>query len=1313
MLGQTAQTQEGDGASGNVYPFRVGGKSTVVMSDYHICKYDAILGVLICIGDDANVLVLGKEMCRELLPLPHGVHWLDAFVYTGTTSFLVLSSESLLCMDYSTGVSGEGNSALRCAGPGAQFTCLHVAQGLTCGAVGRKDGWVSYFRFELVSNNPEERPQLRWAALETNVLSFCLPFCKSPNAILDTTPASRSKFFAGGSLLSIDSYPSNPNALIGVVAGVPGVCKWYVDENRLSCFFDARTVADQPDALLATCRVTPGGVYVAAVTMRCTKVLLWNESKKRRDKVADLYWVVDLSQHITQGMPSIPGGGMEDAFAYNEYRVGMDMARTALDDSFRATNDKHSQMYLLLHGQRDILEVVVRLDDKQVMRQDAVIAHLNAYTAQHGVEAARTRKMSNPAGADVTSTVENYFNVFHVEPCVLSNYWTSGLTDVDLEALFVTSEDGLCPILAKRNRQTGGIESIRELRELSAQAPWYPRALLLRLPENQIRALSEEVQRTAATSIWEKLLRGGDTLLRHALPDVEAKETASSDAAQLWRQSVMVTVTDAAQAVCLSPQSNEAFSVSSHALVNCVPWSTLAIGQDPEALVLEAALPSLHSVFLPTEIILRVYSTESIVTVMKHDIRRNTGSLVLDLDRASLQLDGPGEPKKRMVQQAVLVNARLEPSKVTTKVSVFKDGKCLLLLLEDSSVTLVDLSGKGDDGRPYMLQVPAGLLPVGATIASLDAFWMASTGNAATTSTTGLLCLACLFKDQKGFLLWNLSDMRMITYSHPSYAVSATRLMVTAAAQPPLPNLSGDVKMFDVTLSVAAPMQSAGEYGSLTFCDAIGSALFSMSLAFGVAQSAVPCWCYRQSTEEEWVAMPPAVASTRQLVLHLQVVGNALEWSIAVGGAAATGSSPLQGSILNVKTNWKCGKASLAYDTDAGEMRDYDISRDTSANDRISPALAFVGPQEIAVVQVLSFFPAANSPPSAKSSSAADAVPAAICRLDPARRLEHFSVYHGRGALIVVTRDANGWRWVNILDSRSAKPMMQPYATLDFAGEENVQVLLVEIENVLHLYFLGSNNGVVGHLYVEANLGASKDSGVRKHACFKDARYHFTPSTFRSYGRYLPPAPTLKQETGFFKRLMTLPWEDIALKLEAETLRATKAAASLPPSGSAPAQPSSASAAAAHPTQSNSTAAVQAQLQSQAAAKPDPEAERRELFASRTGNPGASASAPPNAPARPSATTASAPATAPAWSSSARTEQLGGGRYVQLKAIAESQNVSLTEARRMMSENVRKLQERGERLNQVENRSAELAQNALTFQDLARQLKEKQRSSWL
>lgn len=1278
--------------------FRVGGNSTVVMSDYHICKYDAILGVLVCIGDDANVMVLGKEMCRELMPLPHGVHWLDAYVYTGTTSFLVMSPEMLLCLDYSTGLRGDGDSCLRFNGSGTELTCLHIPQGLTCGAVGRKDGTVSYFRLDPVSTNPQERPQLRWTTKETNVLALCLPFCPELGRLIAVQEKSDPKFFVPGAVLAMDSYPSNPNAIIGVVAGAPGVCKWYIDEGRLSCFFDAKSIAAQADHQLATCRVTPGGVYVAAMTMHCTSILLWNENKKRRDKVAELYWVVDLSSQISRGV-STSGSSLEESFAYNEYRVGLHMARTALEDSFHATNDKHSQMYLLVHGQRDILEVVIRLDDKQVVRQDAIIASLNAYTAEKGVEAAKQRgkptastaaSAKDPMG---NSLVENYFNVFHVEPCVLTNYWNSGLTDVDLEALFVTSEDGLRPILAKRNRQTGGIESIKELRELSASASWYPNAMLLRLPENQLRSLAREVQRTAMTSTWEKLLRGGDTLLQHAALDVESLESATSDVAQLWRQSIIVTVTDAAQGVYLSPQSNEAFSVKPKALQNCVPWSTLAIGHDVSGLLLEQALPSLQNCFLATEIILRVFSTESLLVVMKLDIRRNAGSLILNLDRVALHLDGSGEEGKHMVQQAVLVNARLEPSTVTSKVNVYKDGKSLLLLLDDNSIALVDLCGKGEDGQPYMLQVPAGLLPVGARTISLDAFWMAEDTTNAASATTGLLCLACLFGDGKGFLLWNLSEMRMISYGYPQYAASADRLTVTAAAQPPLPNISGDINSFDIAFSIATPPDHAGEYGKVVCCDALGASLFVLHFGFGVAAGHPKEWCYREVADEEWRAVLESSASSRVLQLHCEVAGSSVEWSLASNGSTpVTASSSLHGSAVHIKSTWQLGKSELTYTTNTGEIRSYFINCEASANDLISPAIAFVGPQQIAVVEVSGFFPPKGAKGAASASFNAtplsSSAPAAMCRLDPARRLEHFSVYHGRGALIVVTRDTNGWRWVNILDHRTTKLLMQPYATLDFAGEENIQVLLVEIENILHLYFLGSSNGVVGHFFVEANLGGSLESSIRKHPCFQGPQYHFTPCTFRGYGRFLPPAPTLKQETGFFKRLMTLPWVDIALKLESETLRETK--------------PIKGQSAAPSPPQRDATAPVPAELQP-STVKVDTTKEREELL--REAKPPIPRQ-PYVAKLQPGATAAPSPPPLPAG-------EPPGGRYAKLKAIADRENVSLTEARRMMSENVRKLQQRGERLDEIQEKSAQLAQNALTFQDLARQLKEKQRSSWL
>lgn len=1270
-----ASANGGAAASNNPADFRLGGNSTVVMSDYHICKYDALLGVLVCIGDDSDVLVLGKDMCRELIPLKKGSHWLDCYLYMGTTTFLVLSPDQLLCLDYSV---QKDDASLSCGAPGQQFTSLHVPQGLTVGAVGRRSGVVSYFRFVPVSQDPEVRPKLVWTTVDLNVLDMCRPFCPGAAVEPDT---SKGRFLSTGSVLSMDSYPDNPNAFIGVVAGVPGVCKWYIDESRLSCFFDARGGLPANDDALATCKVTPGGNYVVALTVHSTTFLIWNESKKKRDKSCAVYWSFDVTGG---GVP--PNLKTMDPFWFNEYRVGIHMARTALEDSLRATNDKHSQMYLLLHGQNDIVEVVIRIDDKEVLRKEQIIAHLNAFTARMGVEAA---KKARPAEGE-NSMVANYFSIFHVEPCVLSNYWQSGLTDVDLEALFVTSSDGLRPILAKRNRTTGGIESIKELRELNRNTAWYPRAIMVRLPEEQLKALAEQRRLMPPTTTWETLLHGGDTLLPHSLLTDEQAKSAPNGAlsAALWPQMVMVTVTDAAQAVCLSPQSNEAFAVHTKALQNCVPWSSLSMGQDPASLLLEQEFPSLSTCFLPTELIVRVFVTESLLLVMKNDVRRNTGSMVLSLDRAALHLEGSGTPDRRMVQKGSIVDARLEPSPVTGNMSAFKDGKSLLLLLEDSSVMLVDLSGaKDEEGKPHTLYIPTGLLPVGAVPVSVDAFWMPTPG-----LPDGSLCLACLFADRKGFLVWNLSRMRMVAYSQPAYAATATQLYVTNSALPPQPNMSGEVRTFDVTLRLTESPDTGAEYGVVLFRDALGHCLFHLALAFGLAPGAPQRWCFQLvriggADDAEWTAVELSAAA-RFFLLKFAVVGSMLEWSWVSADASFAGKPlPLPGSVTSVKSTWSLGSAELTYDTAHGEMRSYLLNaKDASptaaesAASRVAPTVAFVSQEQIAVVDVTSLFEGGGG---GGTGSLAPKAEPAIGRLDSSRTMEHFSLYRGRGALIIVTRDANGWRWLNIVDGRTAQPRMAPYATLDFVGEEKLKILLVEIDNILHLYFMGTDSGVVGHFFIEANLGAGGESSIKYRRCFAGRRYHHMPSTFRGYRQFLPPQPTLKQETGFFKRLMTLPWEDIALKLESETLKGVKAA------GDAAVTAGSAATTTAPPPPVATTPA-----------EPDrkKERERNELLQKTPAAP-ATAAAPPVQPQQPQA--AATQAAAPA-----------GSRYEQLKAIAKQENVSLAEARRMMSENIRKLQNRGEKLDEIQNKSAELADRAMTFQDLARQLKEKQRNSW-
>lgn len=1253
--------------------YHLGGNATTVMSDFHICRYDAVLGVLVCVGDDVPVLILGKDACREVLPTQQGLHWLDCFVYQGTTSFFLLSPEVLLLMDY--GGSPGGDSALHVADPTARFTCLHVPPGLTCGALGRRNGVVSYFRLMPTAQDRRARSKVVWTTRDVDILGLFQSFCKSP-VIPDPTAEALGKFFAVGSVLSMDSYPDNPNAFIGIVAGVPGVCKWYVDEARASCFFSAETIANLPDGQLAVCKVTPGGTYVAATTMQSTKVLLWNESKKKRDKTAELYWVVDLSGSVSGGVP-----GSYDPFWYNEYKVGIHIARTALEDSFRSTNDKYSQMYLLIHGQSDIMEVVIRMDDKQVVKTEQIIAHLNAYTASAGVEAAKVKRTSRSG-----CTADDYFKVFHVEPCAVSNYWNSALTDVDLEALLITTADGLAPLLAKRNRQTGGVESISELRELPPKAQWYPRAMLIRLPEQQLRDLAAEVRKMPVVSVWEKLFRGGDPILAHALDPGDAP--TPDPYSNLWSSTLLATVTDAGQALCLSPQTNETFNVNKRAVASCVPWSVLALGQDPSGLILEAALPDVAATNLPTEIILRVYTTESLLTVMKTDMRRNTGALVCDLDRAALNLEGPGVAGKNMVCHVRIVDARLEPSRVTSKMSIYKGGKSLLMLLEDASIALVNLSGAKHEGpRPYMLLVPSGLLPQGVQPISLDTMWVPCLG-----MQHGILALVILFGDGKGYLIWNLSSMRLIAYQQVPYTTKATTVHVTRAELPVLPHLSGEVKQFQVALACGEVVPSAaGEYGALVCVDALGGRLLTLTIGFGLVEGAPQQWCVQVQDTVEWVVA--AGASPRELTLQFtQKNGTMVISSIAGNDEVSACGAPINtsGTTVSVEATWTAGRAELSFSTARGEMQSYHLNAVVANGGTISsiaPSLAFVSPKEITIVNVSSLF--------ASTTTGCTPTPTpAVCRLDPSRSWEHVSICSARGALLIITRDANGWRWINLLDSTTAMPRMKPYATLDFAGEDHIQVLSVEVNGILHVYLLGPTTGVIGHLYMESNVGVATESGIVRRPCFAGRRYQSTPSSFRGYGCFIPPAPTLKQETGFFKRLMTLPWEDIALKVESETLRDIRdgSASSTQHVDPASALTSSAAKNISQPPPPLSAPSLCASSpQSKAAVKP-------------------LASPPPVAKASPMATKSSV---SPMHSTAAQPPEPTGSRYAQLKAIAERENVSLTEARRMMSENVRKMQERGERLGQVESKSAELANQALTFQELARQLKEKRRSSWL
>ncbi|RNC55922.1 putative R-SNARE protein [Trypanosoma cruzi] len=150
----------------------------------------------------------------------------------------------------------------------------------------------------------------------------------------------------------------------------------------------------------------------------------------------------------------------------------------------------------------------------------------------------------------------------------------------------------------------------------------------------------------------------------------------------------------------------------------------------------------------------------------------------------------------------------------------------------------------------------------------------------------------------------------------------------------------------------------------------------------------------------------------------------------------------------------------------------------------------------------------------------------------------------------------------------------------------------------------------------------------------------------------------MKQEQGFLKRLMTLPWEEMALKMEErlqagrpESFEVPRHRLALPAGGGDPPSPS--------PSPTPTTAPRQ----------PAP-AQEREGMCSR-------------------------------------------GRYAEIKSTAARENVSLNEARRIMNENQARLQDRGERISRIANRSRELAEEAAKFQDLARKLKEMQKNRWI
>eukprot|EP00796_Vickermania_ingenoplastis_P001578 gene1578-961_t len=1258
--------------------------SATVMTDYHICRYDPVLGVLVCVGDDCDVLVLGKNMCRRRIPVRRGVHWLDCFLYAGTSSVLLLSPEGIECVDYQSCMT---DTVLQAA-PGGKLTCFHIPQGLTCGAVGRRDGTVSYFRLCDLS---ETEHQLFWTMKETNALELAAPFSLESSAQTTSHAAGdEQRFFPFGSLVSLDSLPENPNAFIGVIAGVSGVLEWSVGSGKVTTFFSAgSTLTNAEKNMLAVGKFTPGGNYVVATTTDSSQVLVWDMGQKKKGKVSSVYWVIDLSASIGHDLET----SSVEAFQYNEYRVGMYMARTKSGGG--SVSDKNSQWFLLLNGQRDIVEVVLRVEDKVVVDQEQVIADLNVYTARKGAEA-KTRQAKATGGL-----AANFFKVFHVEPCAPHCYWHSELTDFDLDSLIITSSGGLHPLVVKRKRLARGLESIQELREIKGEAPWCRQSLLLRLPLPEQEAVMRAVATPAKLSAMDELLFGSSNLIDmykkmgSNLTEIpEAKRIAANGA-------MLATVIGWGETVILSASTHQILRPDESAIANTSLWSILA--DQTSHMLLERALPPPATGF-PAEVVLRVTVSAEQIMVTTYTIRLGVGRTVLALDRAAFGLPPGTGP---MASVAKLVEAKMSMAREDGQLRFTPEGQCLVLVLEDSSIAFVDLSGVMDPQKfePVKLLLPcATFLPAGARVCEVETFW----GTLPALREESLY-FAALLEGGRGVMVVNLSSMQMHLY--PQFSTPAHRLLIGNASSAATPNMSGDIEMFSVDLAVTLPPTEPGECGEVILCDAAGGVLHSVQIGFGMTQAASREWCVRTSKDaaEVWHRTGFSLDVKRiTLCCTLSEGGRVMHWkygSDSGGDFTDDQQGTLKGVISCVRATWPAGKALLFTQMKQDTAPRRQVLAESAGPVKLastSPILIMVGTHHLAAVDICATLRGGGR-------SAEDPT----IRLDAARSLEDVLLCPSHHSLVALTRDSNGWRWINVMDATTLQPRMTPLATLDFAGEEQLKILQVDTDGKeVHLFLVGATHGAIGHYVLTTEeptevLSASVDP-------FWPPQYDPAPGSFRRYHRYLPRRPTQKAESNFFKRLMISPWEDIAEELVGTTFKQVKPRTS----DSQQKEPEEASTAAAvpspiatpktSPTQqhvdvtniiaTSTAASISIPL---TAKKNSPAPVPFPALRGSTQRYTAPAPAPASAPLAAAPSSAAAPAAAP------------GSRYAQLKALAQRENVSLTEARRMMSENVRKLQERAERLGAVADKSEEMASRAMAFQDLARQLKEKKRSSWL
>ncbi|KAG8342844.1 hypothetical protein TRVL_06326 [Trypanosoma vivax] len=1189
---------------------------TIDYKDFHLCAYDPILKAVLLVGDNAPAIRLSRGRRRTVVPVGSGTHWLDCYVFAGTSSFLLLSPDRLVLFDYILEGFSSSLSPSRDSDYRGLFTSLHVPQGLTWGVVGCRDGCVRYWRLREVDG----QLSLAWAALRTDILAFCRPFltasCGKP----------------GGHIHCIESYHTNPNTFLAVVSSAPGVCKWYVGENRMSRFFIATETSGV--GTLARCAVVPDAAYITATTFDISAVYIWAEDgKMKSDRSVAPLWVVKTGS--CDVLPSIRASALDGdgSLTFTAASCGMHVARGA-DETESSNSTVTSDIYILLHSMEDIFELIVSVENKQVVLKDDLRGRISTARVQFGCT------------ADAMETL----TVRCVVPCVRSSYWSGAWSMADFNFILVTTDE-CSPLLLKRSQPGSDVQCATEIRDLAHGPDVWSRMLLIAAPNGVMDTLWRTIcSGTDQSDPWFDVVSG-----------VSDGKRANGDCVAT-DAFIAVTPYMPNGVACLLPNVNDSIPLPAATVKQYLPWLRCSPCIEGNALVLlQESVPEFPGT---SEIVIRAFADDERVSVYAAHLSPPKVEHILDLTRTQLLGEtGDVSDGEVVAHAARLVDCRLVPlCGETDQFKLLRGGKSLILQLCDNSLLVVDLSsapGSGG-GKPAMIHYPVGLFPAGSTVASFDTVWVSADelpNGVSCKHEEGrtVLLLLCLLSQQKGLVVWNMNQTRLLAYLAGRDIGNWRHNAIMTCRPRDYDRVVAHAIKVTVRLPSdgAHPSTSEGAEGSgkleglLSLRDVCGRLLASVCVRYIKASGA--------NSQENWQVKNAAGSAE-----WIKVIGDELSGELCLH----IGISTDEVVVVGVEGEQSVGKLSVSSR--------HISAMETGSEWPFKELEWCVNEGEAPVCKAGDVLPSATcnqatryDPPSVllwDEHSVALFHAAHLTSIEKAKR-PVWSYWVERGHLVeqvaccvefsvvlVLTRDANKWRCLNVLDMSSGAHLAQPLMVVRFSHEDDLTLhFCAAVGNALHVYIVGQGN-VLGHVSLMEH-GDGEHSEVRREgriSRFVPRGILPVPSCFRGYKDVLPPPPMLKQKQTLLKWSSVVSFEEVAGKLE-EKLSAQESVVAV--------------AADVHPRPREGHTE-------------GPPAERRNTTAEKS-------------------------------------ELLRGTRYDELKSMAAKEKISFRDAVHKMRENQAMVRERGEKISEIEVKSRELQQEASNFEQLARKLKERQKNSWI